>query len=89
MGECFTAGPEEEKKIWIDFKAPEAVERVVLVKNCRDHVILYGRGKQMLFDYRQEPPCDIYYVRAVTVKGRYCWSSPIWVSGESSRSAAS
>ncbi len=79
MGEAFSIARGETKDIWIDFSAPEEIERVVLVKNCQDHVILYGRGRQMLFDYRQEAPCDCYYVRAVTAKGRYCWSSPIWV----------
>ena len=81
MGESFSLGPGETKNIWIDFQAPEKIERVTLVKNCRDHVILYGSGRQMIFDYRQETPCDCYYVRAITEKGRYCWSSPIWVNG--------
>lgn len=80
MGETFTAKADEERHIWINFEAPEEIERVTLVKNCQDHVILYGRGRQMIFDYRQETPCDCYYVRAVTTKGRYCWSSPIWVN---------
>lgn len=82
MGECFTAAMNEVRNIWIDFKAPEAIERVTLVKNNRDHVILYGRGRQMIFDYRPETECDCYYVRAVTEKGRFCWSSPIWISAE-------
>ena len=81
MGEEITIGPGEVKNIWIDFEAPDEIERVTLVKNCQDHVILYGRGRQMLFDYRQETSCDCYYVRAITKKGRYCWSSPIWVNG--------
>ena len=81
MGEEITIEPGEVKNIWIDFEAPDEIERVTLVKNCQDHVILYGRGRQMLFDYRQETSCDCYYVRAITKKGRYCWSSPIWVNG--------
>ena len=82
MGESFSLAPGETRNIWIDFQTTEEIERVTLVKNCQDLVILYGRGTQMLFDYRQESPCDCYYVRAITAKGRYCWSSPIWVQGE-------
>ena len=81
MGEEFSIDPDEEKSIWIDFRCNEKIESVTLVKNCQDHVILYGRGTQTIFDYRQETPCDCYYVRAITEKGRYCWSSPIWVNG--------
>ena len=80
MGEKIAVASDEGRSIWIDFKAPEEIERVTLVKNCQDQVILYGRGTQLLFDYRQDSPCDCYYVRVVTAKGRYCWSSPIWVS---------
>lgn len=82
MGESFTVKANEDKHIWINFSVSEEIERVTLVKNCKDHVILYGRGKQMIFDYKQENACDCYYVRALTKKGRYCWSSPIWVSCE-------
>ncbi|MBQ9337300.1 MAG: DUF3604 domain-containing protein [Lentisphaeria bacterium] len=82
MGESFVLEPGETRNIWIDFRAPEAIERVTLVKNCRDMVILYGQGKQLLFDYRQETPCDCYYIRAITEKGRYCWSSPIWIAAK-------
>ena len=78
MGESFFLQPDEIKNIWIDFNATEKIDRVTLVKNCRDHVILYGKGRQMIFDYQQETDCDCYYVRALTEKGRYCWSSPIW-----------
>ena len=85
MGEEFTLAPGEEKNIWIDFRCNEPVRSVTLVKNCQDHVILYGRGRQTIFDYRQDSPCDCYYVRAITEKGRYCWSSPIWVNETASR----
>ena len=82
MGEEFTVAPGDERAIWIDFRCSEKIQSVTLMKNCREHVILYDRGRQMIFDYRQETPCDCYYVRAITEKGRYCWSSPIWVAGE-------
>lgn len=80
MGEEFTLPPGEEKRIWIDMRCPEKIERVTLVKNCQDHVILYGNGTQVLFDYKQETECDCYYVRGITEEGRYCWSSPIWIN---------
>ena len=81
MGEEFSIEPDDEKKIWIDFRCSEAIRSVTLMKNCREQVILYGRGRQTIFDYRQENSCDCYYVRAETEKGRFCWSSPIWVNG--------
>ncbi len=80
MGESFEIEAGQDRSIWINFEAPEEIERVTLVKNCRDHVILYGQGRQMIFDYRQEKECDCYYVRGITKKGRYCWSSPIWIT---------
>ena len=81
MGEEFALAPGGERNIWIDFRCTEKIRSVTLMKNCREQVILYDRGRQMIFDYRQETPCDCYYVRAETEKGRCCWSSPIWVSG--------
>ena len=81
MGEEFSISPGEEKNIWIDIRGEEKIKKVTLVKNCQDHVILYGRGTQMIFDYRQEQACDCYYVRGETENGRFCWSSPIWING--------
>lgn len=80
MGEEFSLAPEEERTIWIDFDPGCAIDRVTLVKNCRDHIILYKRGRQVIFDYKPETDRDIYYVRAITADGRYCWSSPVWVN---------
>ena len=79
MGEEIELAPGETRSIWIDCRASSPWRRITLVKNCRDHVILYSCSRQMIFDYRAESPCDVYYVRGETEDGRYCWSSPIWV----------
>jgi len=80
MGEEITLPKDETRTIWIHAQTAEPFERITLVKNCRDHVILYGQNSQVLLDYKQETPCDCYYVRAITKSGRYAWSSPIWVT---------
>ena len=81
MGEEFSLPKDEDRTVWFDFEADAPVDSVTLVKNCRDYILLKDQARQVIFDYRAEQETDCYYIRAITKDGRWCWSSPIWVTG--------
>ena len=76
MGEEFTR--EDDLSIYYKVEADAPVDRVILVKNCRDYIIS-GRAERLLYDYRQETDCDYYYLRILLKDGRCGWTSPIWI----------
>jgi len=80
MGEVVTEAPGTPRGIWFDFSADTPFERITLVKNERDYMIFRDAPKQFFWDYRAERRTDCYYIRAVTEDGRWCWSSPVWVT---------
>jgi len=81
MGEEFRLPEDEDRVVWFDVEADAPVDRLTLVKNCRDYVILKW-GRQLVFDYAAEQDVDIYYLRVQLTDGRWGWSSPIWVNRE-------
>ncbi len=81
MGEEFTLNKEEERSIYYKFTCDSEIEKLFVVKNCRDWVIL-TKPEQLFFDYQPENPVDFYYIRVITKDGRWCWSSPIWINNE-------
>ncbi len=79
MGEEFADSG--ERSIYFNVKADSELERVTLVKNCRDYMII-KRNEQLIYDYRAEKPTDIYYLRVELKDGRIGWTSPIWINHE-------
>ena len=80
MGEEFEESAEnDDRTIYFSVKADAPVERVTLVKNCRDVILLRKTEEQVIFDYQPEQDVDCYYVRVKLIDGRMAWSSPIWV----------
>ncbi len=77
MGEEFAES--DERKIYFRVDADQSVEKVTLVKNCRDYII-FKRNEQFLFDYKAENDTDSYYLRIELSEGRLAWTSPIWVN---------
>ena len=81
MGEEITLKKDEDRSIFYNFSGDAEIEKLYIVKNCRDWVILTN-SNQLIFDYHPENPVDFYYIRIITKDGRWCWSSPIWVKNE-------
>lgn len=77
MGEEFVHTGDRE--IYYKIEADAKVERVTLVKNCRDYIIV-KRGEQFLYDYKAENETDFYYLRVELEDGRCGWCSPIWIT---------
>ena len=80
MGEEFATN--EDRTIYYKVEADGIIDRVTVVKNCRDYVIIQRTGEQVFFDYCQENDTDVYYLRVRLMDGRLAWSSPIWVNKE-------
>lgn len=76
MGECITLPTDEDLSIYWSVKTDVPVERVWVVKNCRNYVMT-PHASGFFFDYKQERERDIYYLRVALADGRYGWSSPI------------
>ena len=81
MGEEFSLKSSEDRSIYYKFTCDSDIEKLYVVKNCRDWVIL-DKNEQLFFDYHPENPVDFYYIRVITKDGRWCWSSPIWIVNE-------
>jgi hypothetical protein len=78
MGEEFSLPATEDRSIYYEFSGDAQPERIFVVKNCRDWVIL-TKPQALFFDYHPEQAVDCYYLRVITKDGRWCWSSPIWI----------
>ena len=78
MGETITRPENGDLVIYYHVKADVPLRSVTLVKNCRNYIRLRG-GRDVIFDYHQETPCDSYYLRVELTDGRFGWTSPIWV----------
>ena len=69
-----------DRWIYISVRADAPVEKITLVKNCRDYMFI-RRPEQLFIDYEKERGCDSYYLRVQLKDGRFGWTSPIWVNG--------
>lgn len=78
MGETIARPAQGDLAIYYHVKADVPLRSVTLVKNCRNYIRLRG-GKDIIFDYKQETPCDCYYLRVELTDGRFGWTSPVWV----------
>lgn len=82
MGEEYDEAPGTDRIIYFRIDTDVAFKQVTVVKNCRDYVRVFGKNcrEQLFFDYRQETPCDYYYLRVELEDGRFGWTSPIWIN---------
>ena len=78
MGETTTRPETGDLTIFYRVQADVPVKRVTLVKNCRNYVSLRA-SSEVILDYRQETPCDSFYLRVELADGRFGWTSPVWV----------
>lgn len=78
MGETIARPESRDLHIYYKVKSDVPVKRVTLVKNCRNYIALQ-RDKELILDYKQENPTDIYYLRVELTDGRFGWTSPVWV----------
>jgi len=78
MGETIHRPEEWDLSVYYAVRSDVPVKAVTLVKNCRNYVRLCA-SEQVIFDYKQETPCDSYYLRVELTDGRFGWSSPVWV----------
>lgn len=78
MGEEFACA--EDLTVFWNIGADAPIDRVTLVKNCRDYITVQAKNRQVIFDYKPERPVDVYYLRVRLTDGRMAWSSPIWVT---------
>ncbi|MGN0180463.1 MAG: hypothetical protein ACI4DY_13655 [Monoglobaceae bacterium] len=77
MGEEFSH--DGERSIYYNIKCNQEIDKVTLVKNCRDYMI-FRRSEQLVFDYLREQETDYYYLRVQLTDGRCGWTSPIWIT---------
>ena len=78
MGETITRPEGNDLTVFYRVEADVPVKRVTLVKNCRNYVALRN-SSEVILDYKQETPCDCFYLRVELTDGRFGWTSPIWV----------
>ena len=78
MGETITRPETSDLTVFYRVEADVPVKRVTLVKNCRNYVSLRN-ASEVILDYKQETPCDCFYLRVELTDGRFGWTSPIWV----------
>ncbi len=78
MGETITRPETGDLTVFYRVQADVPVKRVTLVKNCRNYVSLRA-SSEVILDYRQETPCDSFYLRVELADGRFGWTSPVWV----------
>ncbi len=76
MGEEFVG--EGRRAVWFRVEADAPIDRITLVKNCRDYIVS-SRQEYLLWDNKAEQPVDCYYLRVLLRDGRCGWTSPIWV----------
>lgn len=82
MGETVERPDSRDLHIYYNVKSDVPVKRVTLVKNCRNYLAL-RHNRELILDYKQETPTDIYYLRVELTDGRFGWTSPVWVEGDS------
>lgn len=82
MGEEFTES-DNERGIYFKIDAEEnaKLDKVTIVKNCRDYMIIRS-NEYFVFDYAPEQDTDVYYLRVEFKDGRCGWTSPIWISSK-------
>ena len=79
MGETIARPESRDLSIYYNVKADIPVKAVALVKNCRNYVSLRAPA-ELILDYKQETPMDVFYLRVELTDGRFGWTSPIWVT---------
>lgn len=78
MGETISRAESRDLHIFFRVKADVPVKWVTIVKNCRNYITLRC-DSDLILDYKQETPCDCYYLRVELEDGRFGWTSPVWV----------
>ena len=78
MGEEITSNG--RRSMYFSVEADAEVEKITIVKNCRDYII-FKMSEYLLFDSCENEE-DIYYLRVELKDGRVAWTSPIWVKEE-------
>ncbi len=79
MGEELTLPADTDLSVYWNVKTDVPVQRVTVVKNCRNYVML-AKSSGFFLDYKQEQKTDIYYLRVELTDGRCGWTSPISIS---------
>lgn len=79
MGDTLSRSENPDLTVFYRVEADVPVKRVTLVKNCRNYVAL-AAASEVILDYRQETPTDVFYLRVELSDGRFGWTSPIWVT---------
>ncbi len=79
MGETIARPESRDISIYYNVKADVPVKAVTLVKNCRNYISLRAPS-ELILDYKQETPTDLFYLRVELTDGRFGWTSPIWVT---------
>ena len=79
MGETIARPESRDISIYYNVKADVPVKAVTLVKNCRNYISLRA-SSELILDYRQETPTDVFYLRVELADGRFGWTTPIWVT---------
>ena len=79
MGETISRAEARDLTVFYRVEADVPVKRVTLVKNCRKYVAL-AASSEVILDYKQETPTDVFYLRVELSDGRFGWTSPIWVT---------
>lgn len=83
MGESITRDENGEIRIYFNVRSDVPVKTVTIVKNCRNYLV-FGQERELVLDYKQEHATDSYYLRVELLDGRFGWTSPIWVEGNTS-----
>ena len=79
MGETIARPESRDISIYYNVKADVPVKAVTLIKNCRNYISLRA-SSELILDYRQETPTDVFYLRVELADGRFGWTTPIWVT---------
>lgn len=82
MGETIARPESRDLHIYYKIKSDVPVKGVTLVKNCRNYLAL-RHDRELILDYKQETPTDVYYLRVELTDGRFGWTSPVWVEEDS------
>lgn len=86
VGETIPRSEDIDLHVYLHVRADTPIRQITLVKNCRDYICFYPGGCEhvdSILDYKQETPCDCYYLRVELTDGRFGWTSPIWVEAHS------
>ena len=80
MGEEFDC--DEKRGIYINVSADAPINKITVVKNCRDRVIIRKWQEYFFYDNEIETECDYYYLRVELEDNRCAWTSPIWINSK-------